>query len=406
MSSLLSMSIFSALISVVTLHHVSAFSSSQNSQIRRNAFRSGPLHAEKKYPVVVVGNPSEALAASMALCTREVLNGLEKDDRPPVPPPQLVALLQQPHRHQIAMSEEMDSLLQNSLLFGQYQGTSPITVQNLIETINGVENFLSCIYDRSEDYGNPILHTATESRADKLSILANESIRNSISYFGLNLYSNLVQSGEGKFSLPKEEASDLGTRLQTFLDAGNMDSVAISMDLPSHLAMLQANRLPKSRGVLGSNDVFAIRDDIQEGRNVDNGSSMTIEYNYDYENPMGGSDPLLCPSYGNCVVAPNTINHPVVQFEANSAHAAAYTAMRGYGMNPISSLCVASSVKAIFKELGSFESAETGSPARFTPPPYNWDVIDRITEYCCQSRQNVIKEEGASRKKYREFGYK
>ena len=73
----------------------------------------------------------------------------------------------------------------------------------------------------------------------------------------------------------------------------------------------------------------------------------------------------------------------------------------GSGLDPLSSICIATSVKAIFIEQGVI-----GDNGVFCPPSYTWNTIDGIAEYTLQSTNAIRKEDGYARKIYREFRYK
>ena len=100
--------------------------SNHNNHINKHQISStnniGPLYAESKAPLIVVGSTDEALAAAMALCARDVLaNNIQKEDRQsPIPPAQQVAFFQKTsddNKPQQRLSSETVSSLQNALLF-------------------------------------------------------------------------------------------------------------------------------------------------------------------------------------------------------------------------------------------------------------------------------------------------
>ena len=176
------------------------------------------------------------------------------------------------------------------------------------------------------------------------------------------------------------------------------------MDVRTHLAMLQANSIPKTNGVLGENDIWAIRGTKQDEFLIENiHDGILLDYNYDYSDPFGGCDPLLRPSNGYIVPSPTDavkVNDETLT-KANDAYAAAFSAVMGSGLDPLSSICIATSVKAIFIEQGVI-----GDNGVFCPPSYTWNTIDGIAEYTLQSTNAIRKEDGYPRKIYREFGYK
>ena len=382
------------------------------------------LYAEKKYPVIVTGNAYAALGAAMALCTRDLLRQSFGEERPPVPPAQLVALCQYEYtgNDNTEISPLLESSLQDALLFGQYDFFSDSAaeeensaINNYQQVFSNVNDFLGCIYADENEYGKPIIHTkignnkhSNVSGSEKL--LLNESIRNSISFLGLDIDMDFVRMddvSDERTILSKDDAIEWGDKIQTILHDGKTDA-AVTMDISTHLAMLQANRLPKCKGALGQHDVWAIKGDIKEGLNIDTGDCMLFEYQYDYQNSFGGTDPLLCLSYGHMIDSssiPAQSDHFNNQVNANDAYAAAFTALRGSGMDPISSLCVAASVKTLF---WTFDSVGVGrGDCQFDNTiAYTWDVIEKIAHYSHQGRLKIIHEDGTPRKKYKEFGYK
>ena len=351
------------------------------------------LHAEKKHLTIVVGNEHAALGASMALCARGVLgeNSEElRERRQPVPPAQLVAFFN--HPAQQYLSSETIASLQNSLLFiGTSKDDYEQTLVHALMLPSRIEN--------GDSYGSPILLTSLDSKEGSCTLESLFTARNRFSFLGLNLNTKLVESEDGRFILSREDAIDWGNKMQQLLERGQAPA-AVTMDVATHLAMLQANSLPRSRGILGICDVWAVRDIIQNGMTVDNDYSMLLEYQYDYNDPFGGMDPLLRPSRGYIIPSPFLCNLNLLS-QVNDAHAAAYSALRGCGMDPLSSICVATAVKATFAELGKFDTNGV-----FFPPTYTWDVIERIVGYSHKVMQNVLQEDGLPRKKYREFGYK
>ena len=175
--------------------------------------------------------------------------------------------------------------------------------------------------------------------------------------------------------------------------------MAVTMDIRTHLAMLQANSLPRSRGALGGDkDTWAITGSIREG--ASSGDGMLLEYQYDYKDPFGGCDPLLRPSAG-LKIPSTSVTGTFDNVAIDDAYAAAYCALVGSGMDPAGSLAIAASVRAIFQEFGT-----TDDLGVFCPPSYTWHVVDNIAERARQARQNIKREDGLPRKLYKEFGYK
>ena len=100
-----------------------------------------------------------------------------------------------------------------------------------------------------------MLHTSPHSN-DKSKYDAHSMTRNRFSFVGLQVETDLTPStDDGRVILPWDDAEELGNKLQTLLDGGSQSSLtaSVTMDIRTHLAMLQANSLPRSRGVLGTN---------------------------------------------------------------------------------------------------------------------------------------------------------
>ncbi|KAL7530779.1 hypothetical protein ACHAXR_003670 [Thalassiosira sp. AJA248-18] len=346
--------------------------------------------------MVVVGNTNEALASAMAFCARDVISN-NSSRRSPVPPPQLIAFFnkQTPEQGSHRLPSEAISSLQNAILF---LGPSIDDYQQILA--NALQLLSRISKNDGTDYGDPMLHTSidfgTESGFKTMQSLS--VCRNRFSFLGLNLNTSKL-ADTGGFLLSREKADDWGNKLQTLLD-GDQLSAAVTMDIRTHLAMLQANSLPRSRGVLGEKDIWAITDTIKDGMHIDNGDGMLLEYQFNYNDPFGGCDPLLCPSSGMILSSPTSAQIQA-QSEANDAYAAAYSAMIGSGMDPLSSICMATSVKAAFRELGM-----TNGDGTFCPPSYSWNTIDLIAERSIKAGQSMRQEDGLARKLYKEFGYR
>jgi len=365
---------------------------------------------ETKYPMLVVGSESAALGAAMALCAREILllpgESQVQQQRPPTPATQLVAFCNAGSENDPSSSPQTTGEdLQTCLLLGQYQAKVKFggpSVTEYQQMFTDTERFFSSIYENENDYGRPILHViyGSHSHGSSSGVLLDPVVRNSVSFTGYDFYAPLADDGGGKLMLPRDDAVQIGKTLQSLLTEGNIKPLAaVTMDFPTHLSLLQANTLPKTRGVLGDNtdnDYWALRDTVLDGLSVDDsGDGVLLEYSYDFDNYFGGSDPLACPSMGYTLSSPIPVNRHrslgSLLRPANDALAAAYTAMKGYGMDPVASLCVANSVKAVFLD------AQTS---------YTWDTIDRIVSYSKAIRQDIQQVDGLGRKKYREFGYK
>lgn len=251
---------------------------------------------------------------------------------------------------------------------------------------------------------SPMLHTSLHSN-DKSKFDALSMTRNRFSFVGLQVETDLTPStDDGRVILPRDDAEELGNKLQTLLDGGSQSSLsaAVTMDIRTHLAMLQANSLPRSRGVLGTNsDVWAMSDCIKDGIHADNEDSLLFEYNYDYSDPFGGCDPLL--RAGNAYSISTSSSEYIKELnkqEVIGAFSAAYTALMGSGMDPVSSMCIANSVKRVFHKLGSTDGTS------FQPPSYSWNTIDLIVEHSRTASERVVTVNGLARKMYKEYGYR
>lgn len=358
-----------------------------------------PLVAKRKN-LIVVGNTNEALAAAMSICalgvlfSKDSLDEQQRERQSPVPPAQSVAFFNR-HAKQQSLSSDTISSLQNALLFlGSFSLES-------YEQI--LANALQVVLRISDE--NPMFHTSIEFGSDEgaKNMQSLFIIRDRLSFIGLNLNTHSSTSAaDGMHVMSREIADEYGNRLATLLD-GNRSPAAVTMDISTHLALLQANSLPRSRGVLGNEkDAYAIHGTIQGGLRTDAGGGMLMEYNFDYADPFGGCDPLLCPSIGSIISSPVSPEYTSTQNCAiNDAYAAAYSAAVASGIDSVNGVCVATSVKAVFQELGAI--SEDGT---FCPPAYTWKTIDRIVECSRRAIENMRQENGLPRKMYKEFGYR
>ena len=368
------------------------------------SFSTGPLNAgDTSCPLIIAGSTSECLGAAMALCAKdELINSRDDQSRPPVPPSQMIAFFNEPsdnqEQQQRALSSVTVSSIQNSIYF---LGESTENSEQMLSHALQLTSRINRSPDSSGD--SPMLHTSLHSK-DKSKFDALSMTRNRFSFVGLQLHTNLTPSDDGRITLPRDEAEELGNKLQTLLDGDSQFplSAAVTMDIRTHLAMLQANSLPRSRGVLATNsDVWAMSDFIKDGIHADNEDSLLFEYNYDYSDPFGGCDPLL--RAGNAYSISTSSSEYIKEFnkkEVIGAFSAAYTALMGSGMDPVSSICIANSVKRAFHKLGSFDGIT------YQPPPYTWKTIDLIVELSRTASERVVTVNGLARKMYKEYGYK
>jgi hypothetical protein len=342
---------------------------------------------------VIAGNTNEALGAAMALCAKEELldNGRDNERSSSVPPPQLIAFFNTPsdgNDQQQKITSDTLSSLQNAVYFlGE---STDNTEQMLAQTLQLTSRINR--YENNDDSSSLIIHTSLHSD-DKPKFDALSMTRNRFTFMGLHIKTALTASNDdGRVILSRDDAEELGNKLQTLLDGESQSSssAAVIMDIRTHLAMLQANSLPK--GVLGTKDVdvWAISDCIKDGFHVDNEDSLLLAYEYDYSDPYGGCDPLLRARNGYWV-SPNPSNN--VHEGSKDAFSAAYSVLMGTKMDPVSSMCIANGVKRVFS-------------SRHSPPPYNWKTIDQIVQYSRIASNSVAEVNGLARKMYKEYGYK
>lgn len=388
-----------------TLLFISAATAFTSVPYSMRSFSTGPLNVGEICPLIIAGSTSECLGAAMALCAKdELLSSSDDRSRPPVPPSQMIAFFNEvsddQQQQQQALSSATVSSIQNAIYF---LGESTDNTEQLLSHALQLMSRINPSSDSSDD-ASPMLHISLHSN-DKSKFDALSMTRKRFSFVGLQVKTDLTTStDDGRIILPRDDAEELGNKLQTLLDGDSQSSLsaAVTMDIRTHLAMLQANSLPRSRGVLGTNrDVWAMSDFIKDGIHADNEDSILFEYNYDYDDPFGGCDPLL--RAGNAYSISTSDSEYIKEFnkqEVIGAFCAAYTALMGSGMDPISSMCIANSVKRIFHKLGSTDGAH------YQPPSYSWNTIDRIVENSRTASQRVVTANGLARKMYKEYGYR
>ena len=336
----------------------------------------------------------------MALCAKEQLlaNGRDHERSSSVPPPQLIAFFNTPsdgddqnqQRQQKVTSDTLSSI-QNAIFFlGESTDNTEQVLAQALQLTSRINR-----YENNDDSSSLIIHTSLHSD-DKTKFDALAMTRNRFTLMGLHIKTALTASnGDGRVILSRDDAEELGNKLQTLLDVESQSSssAAVTMDIRTHLAMLQANSLPRSRSVLGTKDVdvWAISDCIKDGFHVDNEDSLLLAYEYDYSDPYGGCDPLLRARNGYWV-SPNPSKN--VHECSKDAFGAAYTVLMGAKMDPVSSMCIANGVKRVF------------SSHHHSSPPYSWETIDQIVQYSRIASNSVAEVNGLARKMYKEYGYK
>ena len=332
----------------------------------------------------------------MALCAKEQLldNGRDNERRSSVPPPQLIAFFNTPsggNDQQQKITSDTLSSLQNAIYFlGESTDDTEQMLAQALQLTSRINR-----YENNDDSSSLIIHTSLHS-GDKTKFDALAMTRNRFTFMGLHVKTALTASNDdGRVILSRDDAEELGNKLQTLLDGESQSSssAAVTMDIRTHLAMLQANSLPRSRGVLGTKDVWAIPDLINDGFHVDNEDSLLLAYEYDYSDPYGGCDPLLRARNGYWV-SPNPSNNVHDAFSANDAFSAAYTVLMGAKIDPVSSMCIANGVMRVF------------SSHHHSEPSYSWRTIDQIVQYSRIASNSVAEVNGLARKMYKEYGYK
>ena len=344
-------------------------------------------------PIVIVGAAHEAIAASLSLAAKSVLlnNGAVDRSRSPIPEAQKVAFFPAVSNDDDSKTLTSDTLssLQNGILF-------------LGPTLEGYERVLANALQLMERIGetSAMFHTSVEF-ADERAVAAFESIelvRRRFSFMGLNIKTVQSAESDGRRIMSRDTADDWGYRLSVLL--ADQQNAAVTMDIRTHCALLQANSLPKTRGVLGERDFWAIRDAVQGGLLVESPSGgVMFEYEYDYSDPFGGCDPLLRPSRGYSTGEIESGENDVRHDAINDSFAAAYSCSVGSGLDPLSSFFIANAVRSTFSTMGSEDGGD------YIPPSYSWHVVDRIVDCTLKARSSLKAEDGAPRRMYREFGY-
>ena len=253
--------------------------------------------------------------------------------------------------------------------------SSVLVVQNADDgEYPSIEQYEDAICQFDDDIGTkPILHVILEGSAAARPLLS-PSIANDIAFLGIE---PIVPKQARKMDkvLP-EVAQRCGCMLQEIVDAfggrESQPSMAIMLDLPLHLSMLQANSLPKSMSA--HEDSFLCRDTQ---------NTYLVDYQYNYNDPFGGTDPLLCPSREITISAAGNVK---VGTGNGFASAAAYTALRGNGVHKIPAACIASSVQAVIDEGTRHD-------------------VSRIAKLA-EEVENAAIEQPVMRSRYIEFGYK
>jgi len=336
------------------------------------------------------GAAQAALGAALALSAREFLqdvnNGVGRNlgrssdgsSQPLLLSSQpVIALLASTDEFTNSYEEEWETTLGDSGAI-----SSAMFVQNADGGYPSIEQYEDAVRQFDID-AKPILHVILEGAAAARPLLS-PSITSNVSFLGIE---PIVPKQARKMEkvLP-EVAHVCGYMLQEIVDAfggrESQPSMAIMLDLPLHLSMLQANSLPKSMSAHG--DSFLCRDTKSAGRFV------LVNYQYDYKDPFGGTDPLRCPTREITISAAGNVG--VGTGNSGCASAAAYTALRGNGVPALPATCIASSVQAVMDEAECL-------------PRHDTSVIEQIATLAEEVKSAAI-EQPVLRKRYIEFGYK
>lgn len=211
-----------------------------------------------------------------------------------------------------------------------------------------------------------VLHVVIQSKDDALNLLQSKEMINA-SCLGVQL-----DVSTGTQMVPPETAHTVGNLIQEIFNSYETTPIAISLDLPLHLALLRENSLPKT----SRHNCFQV---------ICPEESICVEYKYDWNNPFGGSDPLACGSseyrFFNSSAG-----------DAKGILAGAYTALIGYGLDTVSSAGIAASVGAVLASNPSM-------------PDYSLETAQAILDHY-QTKLLVTEDNGVLRQKYIEFGYK
>ena len=344
-------------------------------------------------PVIVAGSAGSnaaqaALGATLALSARDLLRGSEQTEsssQSPLPCQPVIALLATTGADKDDASHveaELEATLRESGAV-----SSAIFVQNTEGRYPSIEQYGEVI---SQCAVEPVLHVIIEGVGAARPLLS-PSIASQVSFLGIE---PIVpqQARQMEMVLP-EVAQRCGSMLQEIADAfGSHEcqpSMAMTLDLPLHLSMLRANSVPKSR--TAHKDSFLCRDT----KNI--GDFILVDYQYDYNNPFGGTDPLSCPSreitisLAGDISAGDSTGADFGSTGNGFASAAAYTALRGKGVPGLAAACIASAVGVVFDE---------GYPLR-----HDTSTVERIATLAEKAKRAAI-EQPTLRKRYIDFGYK
>ena len=265
--------------------------------------------------------------------------------------------------------------------------SSVVVVQNADDgEYPSIEQYEDAIRQFDDIDTKPILHVILEGSAAARPLLS-PSITDDIAFLGIE---PIVPKRARKMDkVTPEVAQRCGCMLQEIVDAfdahESQPSMAIMLDLPLHLSMLQANSLPKSTSAHG--DSFLCRDTCTK-------NTYLVDYQYDYDDPFGGTDPLRCPTREISISAARNAEVGTGYTGSGFASAAAYTALRGRGVPSFPAACIASSVQAVIDEGECLPATSTRR--------YDVSMIAKLAEEV----ESAAIEQPVMRSRYIEFGYK
>ena len=370
-----------------TIGIVDAFISRSQNKHGGKASKTRLFAQQNNRPVIVAGSAGSnaaqaALGATLALSAQDLLRGsgqIESSSQslPVRPCHPVIALLATTNEIKDDASHaeaELEATLRDSGAV-----TSAMFVQNTEGRYPSIEQYCDVISQCAVD---PVLHVIIEGAGAARPLLS-PSIASQVSFLGIE---PIVppQARQMEMVLP-EVAQRCGSMLQEIVNAfGSHEcqlSMAITLDLPLHLSMLQANSLPKSR--TAHKDSFLCRD-TKNARDL-----ILVDYQYDYDNPFGGTDPLSCPSREISISPAGDASAGGIS--NGFASAAAYTALRGNGVPALAAACIASGVGVVVDE---------GYPLR-----HDISTVERIAALAEEAKRAAI-EQPILRKRYIDFGYK
>eukprot|EP00980_Cylindrotheca_fusiformis_P016515 scaffold4927_cov105-Cylindrotheca_fusiformis.AAC.2 len=241
-----------------------------------------------------------------------------------------------------------------------------------------------------------IVHVTLKSKQDAEELLSQTATTTTLlstNCLGIQVCINESDTTNAQIVVDPDTAQRIGTLLQDILDTVVVQEdtvLVLTLDISLHLAMLQANCLPKTRSNNNNNNSFHL---VRCGGSEHSSrSSIVVTYEYDWNNPFGGTDPLVCPSHEvYCVTTATPASSP--SYSSSIVQAAAYTALQGLGrVSIVDSVSIAASVAAT-----ALSSEKTLS----VPEIVNHHNQNRISTTSSSPGGN-----GILRQKYIEFGYK